>query len=971
MLRHAGTLSNIFVGVNAGASNSGIGNTFVGFRAGIGPSSGRFNTFTGSECGFNNNLGESNTFYGYQAGVLNSSGSQNVFIGENAARNTTGSNNTFAGFRTGFNNISGDANTFVGRQAGGSNETGSRNTFVGADAQATGVDEKTLTNATAIGNRATVKQDNALVLGGITGENNYTGLTVNVGIGTPTPQNRLEVVKGTIGPTSSGLRLTGLAGVTGATGILTNGVLSVDPNGDVVLVDGPAGPSGPAGADGADGPTGADGVDGPTGPAGPAGSAGAPGPTGPAGSPGSAPLAGITGSVQFNDGTNQHASDPNNFVWNNTTKHLGIGTSSPQSKLDIFHNNNETPPSGTPFTSFGAVPIVLRNTDNTDNNFSLIDFQNGLSGSGIACFGIQHVSHLNNESDFVWRTGVGCPNERMRLTSDGWLGIGTAPTARLHVKGDNTPSNFSAKFQNNSGADLLTVRNDGNIGIGTSSPNALLQIRKNQNAPTSMEVANSNGGANAFTQIRLVTDNASVAALFRNSSTATSYGGANSLNLGTVSSDVLSLLTGNVSRVFITGTGNVGIAQSLPGARLEIKGVDATNSNFGLIVRDDVGTNNLVVRNDGKVGIGTITPNELLSVNNPSGHVSIQLTDLASNATANDGFTLSLSNSFVVFNNQEGGAFYFNSGNVAAGQPLINHMVIQPNGNVGIGGSPACKLDVNGGICGYSSLTPSDQSIKKNIQGLDNSLEKIQQLIGISFEWDLDTLPDSLIMAGTQIGFIAQQVDSVIPEVVHEDTATGLLSVDYSSIIPYMVEAIKEQQQMIDSLKQRQAATEVAIFQCCATSGDTTSAICHKGNTMYLSGNALQAHLNHGDSLGPCSNARMSNGNSIGSDRPFGDGQFSSQIVELRDAKAIILNQNDPNPFKENTTISYFIPEETGQAVIMFYDNLGRIVKEIQVEDKGFSELKVYASDLSNGIYTYSLVADGKIIDSKKMVKSE
>jgi hypothetical protein len=55
----------------------------------------------------------------------------------------------------------------------------------------------------------------------------------------------------------------------------------------------------------------------------------------------------------------------------------------------------------------------------------------------------------------------------------------------------------------------------------------------------------------------------------------------------------------------------------------------------------------------------------------------------------------------------------------------------------------------------------------------------------------------------------------------------------------------------------------------------------------------------------------------------------------------------------------------------MFYDNNGRVLKTVVINERGRGSMQVYASNLSSGIYTYSLVADGKLIDTKKMVCSK
>ena len=87
----------------------------------------------------------------------------------------------------------------------------------------------------------------------------------------------------------------------------------------------------------------------------------------------------------------------------------------------------------------------------------------------------------------------------------------------------------------------------------------------------------------------------------------------------------------------------------------------------------------------------------------------------------------------------------------------------------------------------------SDERLKKNIKPIDNALADICQLEGVRFDWR-DT--------GTQgQGFIAQQVEPIIPDVVNTDEDTGMKSINYVGLIGHLVEAIKTQQTQIDELK--------------------------------------------------------------------------------------------------------------------------------------------------------------------------
>src|SRR2546427_3980927 len=180
--------SNAFFGDGSGNSNTtGFGNAFFGRNAGASNTIGVVNAFFGFEAGLRNTTASENAFFGHDADAVNTEGQSNSFFGTLAgSANTFGSSNAFFGRSAGFNNIVGSENTFVGTSAGISNTAESRNTFVGWSADgAPGI-----TNAAAIGYRASVTQSNSLVLGSINGANGATA-DVNVGIGTTAPGQAL------------------------------------------------------------------------------------------------------------------------------------------------------------------------------------------------------------------------------------------------------------------------------------------------------------------------------------------------------------------------------------------------------------------------------------------------------------------------------------------------------------------------------------------------------------------------------------------------------------------------------------------------------------------------------------------------------------------------------------------------------------------------------------------------------------
>jgi hypothetical protein len=94
----------------------------------------------------------------------------------------------------------------------------------------------------------------------------------------------------------------------------------------------------------------------------------------------------------------------------------------------------------------------------------------------------------------------------------------------------------------------------------------------------------------------------------------------------------------------------------------------------------------------------------------------------------------------------------------------------------------------------------SDIRFKKNINNIENSLEKVLKMQGVTYNWKTEEYPDKGFSRETEIGVIAQEVEKVFPELVNTDDE-GYKSVQYSHIVPVLIEAIKEQQKIIENQK--------------------------------------------------------------------------------------------------------------------------------------------------------------------------
>ena len=128
-------------------------------------------------------------------------------------------------------------------------------------------------------------------------------------------------------------------------------------------------------------------------------------------------------------------------------------------------------------------------------------------------------------------------------------------------------------------------------------------------------------------------------------------------------------------------------------------------------------------------------------------------------------------------------------------------LILDVNNNLGIGVNESTdlpltyKLAVSGSIKASGAVVQgSDRRLKEDIYPIDNALSKIDNIDGVNF-----TYKDTGLKS---IGVIAQDIQKVLPEVVSEDN-NGYLGVNYSGIVPVLIEAVREQNSIIKSLEDR------------------------------------------------------------------------------------------------------------------------------------------------------------------------
>lgn len=183
----------------------------------------------------------------------------------------------------------------------------------------------------------------------------------------------------------------------------------------------------------------------------------------------------------------------------------------------------------------------------------------------------------------------------------------------------------------------------------------------------------------------------------------------------------------------------------------------------------------------------------------------------------------------------------------------------------------------------------------------------------VKYEFRKEEFTDLKFSEGYKYGFIAQELEQVIPEATKKDEE-GFYSVNYDMLIPVLTQAIKEQQKQIEELKAKLDATTPVINK---TSGS-------------ISGT---------------------------------DPKVKAEI-----SKTAELFQNIPNPLNDVTFIDYYLPETVKSAFIKVIDNNGKLVQAFPLNKTGFGQLELDCKNLVSGTYHYSLLADEQLVETKTMI---
>jgi len=263
-------------------------------------------------------------------------------------------------------------------------------------------------------------------------------------------------------------------------------------------------------------------------------------------------------------------------------------------------------------------------------------------------------------------------------------------------------------------------------------------------------------------------------------------------------------------------------------------------------------------------------------------------------------------------------------------------ITVLPDGQVGIG-TPNIVTTANAALTvggdaykpgGGAWKAPSDGKLKNVSGNFKKGLDAVLKLNPVVYKYNGEGgIEDT---ETEYVGLIAQEYQKIAPKAVSKfkyekevynesdmtfkkvGTVEEFLAIDPSQITYMLVNAVKEQQEIIKSLQ-----SEIKNIK---TNGISEAVV---NSTIVLGGE-----------------------------------------------ERATLAQNSPNPFSANTSIKYSVPSNSKSAALLFTDISGKEIKRISIDHSGSGNLDVSIEDMPIGIYSYSLIIDGSTAATKKMVLS-
>lgn len=225
-------------------------------------------------------------------------------------------------------------------------------------------------------------------------------------------------------------------------------------------------------------------------------------------------------------------------------------------------------------------------------------------------------------------------------------------------------------------------------------------------------------------------------------------------------------------------------------------------------------------------------------------------------------------------------------------------------------------------------------------------------------------------------GVIAQDIKNIYPDLVYKDKQ-GYLSVDYTGLIPVMVEATKELNKEIKYVKEENEYLKLMLDsvlkrldKCCPEPDTTWKDTTSKKDTTTWRDTTNRKDTTKWEEPKDTTNTKWEEPKweEPKWEEPKDTSKWGTPKPRPQKDEGMLLG-NAPNPFSDKTEIGYEIPQGTSTAYIVIYDADGNEVMRFDVSgSKGTSYLPVDGSHLKSGTYTYCLLVNGKKVECKQMV---
>ena len=516
--------------------------------------------------------------------------------------------------------------------------------------------------------------------------------------------------------------------------------------------------------------------------------------------------------------SNGNAGGPHNALFNTWVEHTGNNTASPELKW-VNTNASGTPTAGgTSFVLYMNVPQFVSGSIYTVKKHSGNWTSNNTTGQSDP--GANSTTVLKAESTFnILNTDVGIgtvlPGAKLDVRGTGnFLGTAasgaalvtiennsgsTATSYGLLVKGGgNSSSGKTFEVRDDSGNTDLIVKGDGDVGIGTDSPDVsgagssstvlsvietvgnrrgILELGDNQNADT--------GGIGSINFVGTYQDagHKIMAEIRASGSGATSGQRGSSISMYTKENG-----TANIAeRMRITSDGNVTFAIGSDTDR-DANSIKHASNGFlyikggaaGISINDDGEDTRMILFNNGNIRFDAGTKDNAMIIEGSTGNVGIGVTGPTRKleVEGGDSYPLSINSTqryLQEFKRSGVSEWWFA---VDGGSFIIHENGVGDKITIASGGT----LTTTGDLVAYS-----DERLKSNIKTLDGS--KVLKMRGVSFEKE----------GKKGSGVIAQELEKVAPELVNNDSEYK--GVAYGNLTGYLIEAVKELKAEIEELK--------------------------------------------------------------------------------------------------------------------------------------------------------------------------